>query len=297
LGVSHCHWYRGALEGISSQELRRLLKWRHYLSRNVLIHVVLPTLLQRTDISLDAKAIKSEGRLPLESFRRMLRGLQTWIRRLEPTHPRKTTWEDYAKANSYAPEELKAKSQFVSEFASHVRPKLLWDLGCNSGDFSKVALQAGAAYAVGFDCDDGALDAAFARAKEERLALQSVYMDAANPTPNQGWGERERPGLRQRSSADGMLALAFVHHLVIARNIPFDQLLDWIVDLAPTGIIEFVPKSDSTVQRLLRSRDDIYPMYNQAFFLAHLSRRCQIVKTTSLSPGGRLLAWFERRSS
>ena len=174
------------------------------------------------------------------------------------------------------------------------KPKLVWDLGCNTGEYSKIALEAGASYAVGFDCDDGALDLGFARAREQGLAFQSIYMDAANPAPNQGWKETERPGLRQRSSAEAILALAFVHHLAIARNIPFDQLLDWIVDLAPAGIIEFVPKSDPMVQRLLHSREDIFSTYDEGFFLAHLSRRCSIVKTVSLAPNGRRLAWFQR---
>lgn len=294
-GVSHSHWYRGAVEGISATELSRLLKWRHYFSRNVLTHVVMPALLQRTALSLDAEAIKSDGHLPQAAFGRMLRQLQTWIAALEPARSGRTTWADYAKANSYRPEEAKVKAQFVGDFVSRTKPKLLWDLGCNTGDYSKIALEAGVSYAVGFDCDEGSLDLGFARAREQRLAFQSIYMDAANPSPNQGWMETERPGLRQRASADGILALAFVHHLVIARNIPFDQLLDWIVDLAPAGIIEFVPKSEPMVQRLLRSRADMFPTYNESFFLSHLSRRCQIVTTVPLAPSGRLLAWFQRR--
>ncbi|MFO1305217.1 MAG: class I SAM-dependent methyltransferase [Burkholderiales bacterium] len=293
-GVSHVHWYRGAIEGIPARDLNRLLRWRHYFSRNMLTHVLIPTLLQRTTVSLDAAAIRSAGYFPPISFRRMLGRLQTWIAELEPAQSRRTTWTTYAQANSYHPQEATAKARFVRDFVIQTQPKLLWDLGCNTGDYSRIALEAGAGYAVGFDSDERALELGFAQARERRLAFQSVCMDAANPTPNQGWMEAERPGLRRRSSADAILALAFVHHLVIAGNIPFDQLLDWIVDLAPAGIIEFVPKSEPMVQRLLRSREDVFVSYDEAFFLAHLSRRCEIVKTVSLEPSGRLLAWFRR---
>lgn len=293
-GVRHNHWYRGSLEGITAGEFCRLLKWRHYLSWNVLTHVVMPSVFQRTTLSSEVEKIKTDGHFPLASFRHLLQNLQAWIGKLEPADLGKTVWGDYAKVNSYHPQEVEIKRQFVGEFISRTAPKLLWDLGCNTGDYSKVALEAGASYVVGFDFDQSALELGFARAREESLALQTLYLDAANPAPSQGWMEKERPSLRDRASADGILALALLHHLAIAKNIPFDQLLDWIVDLAPTGIIEFVPKSDPMVQRLLCTRQDIFSDYSQEFFLSHLSRRSEIVKTKSLEPSGRLLVWYRR---
>ena len=117
-GLSHSHWYRGALEGVTAEELRRLLKWRHYLSWNVLTHVVMPSVFQRTALPLEVEKIKSDGYLPLASFRRMLQKLQAWISKLDPADSRKTVWRDYAKVNSYYPEEVKIKRQFVGDFSS-----------------------------------------------------------------------------------------------------------------------------------------------------------------------------------
>jgi ribosomal protein L11 methylase PrmA len=293
-GISHNHWYRGALEGITANEFCRLLKWRHYLSWNVLTHVVMPSVFQRMTLSSEVEKATADCSFPLASFRRMLQNLQDWIHKLQPADLRETVWRDYAKANSYHPQEVEIKRRLVGEFISHTNPQLLWDLGCNTGDYAKVALEAGASYVVGLDFDHGALEIGFARAHEENLAFQTLYMDAANPAPSQGWMELERPSLRDRASADGILALAFLHHLTIAKNIPFSQLLDWIVDLAPTGIIEFIPKSDPMVQRLLRTREDIFSDYSREFFLSHLSRRSEIVKTQSLEPSGRLLVWYRR---
>jgi ribosomal protein L11 methylase PrmA len=156
-------------------------------------------------------------------------------------------------------------------------------------------LQAGAKYAVGFDYDQGALELAFARAHEQHLPFQSLFFDAANPAPNQGWNERERPGLQARASADAVLALAFIHHLAIARNIPLDQLVDWIINLAPAGIIEFVPKSDPMVQSLLCRREDIFSAYTEQTFLDYVERKATIVSTTTVSSSGRLLVWWQKR--
>jgi len=233
--------------------------------------------------------------LPLPSFQRLLKKLHSWISTLRPADTAKTVWQDYTKTQSYSSAEVESKKQFVAEFIKNQKPKSLWDLGCNTGDYCIAALEAGAEYAVGFDSDQGALESAFARSLETNLPFQALFFDAANPSPNQGWNEQERSGLRARASADAVLALAFVHHLAIARNIPLDQLLDWIIDLAPAGIIEFVPKSDPMVQSLLRHREDIFPDYSREAFLTQMERKASIVSTAVVSASGRLLAWYKRR--
>ena len=296
-GVPHNAWYRGTQEGISARDLSRFLKWRHFFNPNVVSHVVLQSYFQRmaqknSDFLGEEKL--NATTFSLVSFRRMLEKLDNWINQLEPADTEKTVWQDYAKSHSYSSEEAQLKKIFVKEFVGHVKPKMLWDMGCNIGEYSKTALEAGAEYAVGFDFDQGALEATFARARDENLSLQSLFMDAANPSPNQGWNEEERQGLGARSSVDAVLALAFVHHLSIARNIPLDQLLDWLLNLAPTGVIEFVPKEDPMVQELLRHREDIFPNYTEEFFLQHIETKATLVKTKVVSKSGRLLVWYAR---
>jgi len=63
-------------------------------------------------------------------------------------------------------------------------------------------------------------------------------------------------------AADAILALAFVHHLVIGCNIPLAEVVKWLVGLAPRGVIEFVPKSDPMVQQLFAFREDIFSDYD-----------------------------------
>jgi ribosomal protein L11 methylase PrmA len=298
-GIPHNAWYRGTQEGIKAQELSRLLKWRHRVSWPVLTHVLLQSFFQRSvennSVHLSKDKIPAAA-LPLPSFQRLLRKLHSWISTLRPADRAKTVWQDYTKTQSYSSAEVESKRQFVAEFIKNQKPKSLWDLGCNTGDYCIAGLEGGAEYAVGFDSDQGALESAFARSLEKNLPFQALFFDAANPSPNQGWNERERSGLRARSSADAVLALAFVHHLAIARNIPLDQLLDWIIDLAPCGIIEFVPKSDPMVQSLLRHREDIFPDYRQEAFLTQMERKASIVHTAVVSASGRLLVSYKRRN-
>jgi ribosomal protein L11 methylase PrmA len=298
LGVSHNAWYRGTQEGISAHDLCRLLKCRHIFSWNVLVHVLIQSFLQKTGSSNNIELKKKQlPALPFASYQRMLQKLHHWISKLEPADSDKTTWRHYATNNSYSAGQAELKKRLVIEFASHVKPKLLWDLGCNTGEYSEAALNAGAEYVVGFDSDQGALEAAFVRAQEKNLAFLPLFMEMANPTPNQGWRERERDGLKARASTDGILGLALVHHLAITSNIPLEQIVDWIIDLAPAGVIEFVPKGDPMVQTLLRLREDIFPDYTESCFLTHLNRRAKIIKTEALSRHGRLLVWYERQAA
>jgi hypothetical protein len=119
-------------------------------------------------------------------------------------------------------------------------------------------------------------------------------MDAADPSPARGWRSAERRSLADRASFDGLMALAFEHHLAIGRNVPLDQVVDWITGLAPRGVIEFVQKDDPTVQRMLALREDIFREYTAEAFTGLLARRARIVKQQTISAAGRVLFWYQR---
>jgi ribosomal protein L11 methylase PrmA len=296
IGVPHNSWYRGALEGIRAQELCPLLRWSHKFSWNVLTHVVMQARLQgRATNQLRAEYRIRKRKLSPLALRQILRGLRKWIAKLEPADTAKTVWADYAGCNSYESEGMQAKHDFVADFSRSLQPDVLWDIGCNTGDYSKAALESGATFVVGFDSDQDALNLAFERAIKENLNFLPLYMDAANQSPSQGWAQSERSGLMQRASADGILALAVVHHLSIGRNVPLQSVVDWLVEMAPEGIIEFVQKSDPMVQSMLRLRDDIFSDYSEDSFVRFLKRKADIVRVATVSSANRRLFWFRRR--
>jgi ribosomal protein L11 methylase PrmA len=296
LGVHHNAWYRGALEGITTTDLNRMLPLRKKMSWNVFTQVVLQAHFQNASLEKSARAAVSNTRgLPRPAFESLLVSLRDWIRTLEPLGAPETVWGDYAEKNSYSDRAAAQKRTFIESFAAAVRPRLIWDIGCNTGEYSEAALMGGAEYVVGFDADQTALDKAFARARDRRLAFLPLYLDAANPAPSQGWGEGERKGLSARADADALLALALVHHLAIGRNVPLAGVVDWLVSLAPEGIIEFVPKSDPMVKELLRLRDDIFPDYDFEHFEASVEERADIVRVESVADSDRQLVWYRRR--
>lgn len=298
VGIPHNAWFRGALEGISSVDLARLIPFRRKFSWNVFSQVLMQARLDRTAIDRPDETVsraKTAKMFSKAAYHGFLLQLRNWIDRLEPADTGKTVWGDYAASNTYSDAEAEAKKRFVTQFAAETKPATLVDLGCNTGDYTLAALDGGAGYVIGFDFDQRAIDLAFSRSRELQLAFLPLWFDAANPSPSQGWRERERKGFGDRTKVDAVIALAFEHHLAIAHNVPLDQLLDWIIGLAPIGVIEFVPKDDPTIRKMLALREDIFDDYSEQAFRSLLEQRADVVRTERVSESGRVLFQYARK--
>jgi len=295
IGIPHNAWYRGSPEGIPSASLASMLGFRSRMKLQVMTNVILPAWFERrSSSSSEVSKSVSKKRLPLSGFQNMLVGLRNFIAKLKPPS-QVTTWQEYAENNSYATDEAQAKTRFIHDFCSAVRPEIIWDMGCNTGEYSKAALEGGAKMAVGFEYDAGALERAYSRASQEQLNFLPLHLDAANPTPSQGWNQEERVGFAERRNADAVMALALVHHLAIGRNIPLPSVVDWLVGHAPQGVIEFIPKGDPMVQELLSLREDIFENYTDEIFDESIARYARVVREETVTNTGRRLVWFERR--
>lgn len=295
-GIPFNAWFRGAYEGIPSGELSRLLPTRRKLDWRVLMHVILPARFQNKAQSVRARQVETIERrtLPRASFAQMIASMRKWIAGLTPAKPVTATWADYETANEYDTEAADAKRAFTKRFASVLKPRVLWDIGCNTGAYATAALESGAQLVIGFDFAPDVVEAAFVRAKRDNLAFLPLVMDGANPSPAQGWRGRERKSLEERGGADAVIAFAFVHHLAIGRNIPLDEIVAWLVALAPTGAIEFVAKDDPMIVAMLRLREDIFDGYHKEAFLGSMRRVAEIREIVEVIPDRRWIVWYSR---
>lgn len=298
LGIPHNTWFRGSVEGIPATALSAMLPWHSRLRPKVLTHVVLPAKFEQgggtvLGNKVVSRAMGSVG-FSRRSFARMLESLRRWISGLRPTGVDDTVWSSYVNDHNYTDREVIVKRAFVADFAAATKPSQIWDMGCNTGDYSKVALESGASYAIGFESDVGVLEKAFNRAVSENLNLLPLFLDAANPSPAQGWSQCERFGLQERRSAEGLLALAVLHHLCVGRNVPLPDAVSWLIGHAPCGVIEFVPKRDLMVQELLRLREDVFDFYTEEIFDRAVADHARIVKSEVITESGRKLVWYDR---
>lgn len=232
LKVPYQTYYRGNLFGIPTEIIKQLLpKWR-WFSWRVLTHVILQSTFQYQQPTTVAKTL-NQFKLPKSALINILTGLRKWITSLEWNPARISPWRNYVNNNCYQEKEYQIKKEFVAEFVADVKPKMLWDLGCNTGEFALHALKHGAHYAVGFDNDLDALEMAWQQTQLQNQAFLPLFMDLMNPTPNQGWQQQERKGLFERRNADALLMLALSHHMVIGNNLSWPQFFDWLLPLAP----------------------------------------------------------------
>ena len=116
-----------------------------------------------------------------------------------------------------------------------------------------------------------------------------LLLDLTNPSPGIGWGHEERMSLMERGPADVVMALALLHHLAISNNVPFDRIASFLSRICHWLIIEFVPKSDLQVQRLLSTREDIFDDYRQQAFEDAFGRHFSIRKSIQIQGSERVL--------
>jgi hypothetical protein len=111
-----------------------------------------------------------------------------------------------------------------------------------------------------------------------------LVVDLADPSPGLGWRGAERPPLADRGRPDLVLALALLHHLTLARNVPLAEVVQWLLDLGGELVVEFVHRDDPMIALLLRNKTDTYADYDRAAFEGLLRVRAQIVRQTTV-PG------------
>lgn len=298
-GIAHNNWYRGNLEGISSEEICKILSFFQKINPTIFLNLVLPTYFERKNRSKkidDLKLLQNKkGKFNKNSYLWMLKNLKSFILKLKRPEE-KSFWKNYDNDNTYDQNQTEIKKKIVEEFIKKHNPEILCDLGCNTGEFSEISLNTGAKSVIGFDYDQGALVKSLNRSKEKKLNFLPLYLDAANPSSNIGWNQSERFGFLERCKFDALIALAFEHHLAIAKNIPLIELIDWFLDIAPKGLIEFVPKEDDTIKIMLNFRKDIFIDYTEDNFKEILSKKAKIIKINEIENSKRKIYEYEKIS-
>ncbi len=293
-GIKFNNWFKGNLEGIDTDDLDKLLGIFDKFSYNIFIHIYLLNKLdQKFKSNKSLKPIEKKKFIPKKNLILIIKQLKKFISNLRDFKS-VSTWDNYSKNNSYTEIEESKKKQVVEEFVKKNSFNLIADLGCNDGEYSELSLKNGCKNLIGFDFDINTIDKAYERSLTKNLNFLPLYFDASNPSGNIGWNEKERKSFKNRANFDAILALAFEHHLAIAKNIPLNQVIEWMVSLAPTGLIEFVPKNDLTVIKMLELKGDIFPDYTIQNFENELNIKTKILSKSQVSESGRVIYEYKR---
>lgn len=218
----------------------------------------------------------------------LLDHLEGAIQRLQ-WKPEGTEWGDYYDETNYSRTAFERKQEIVAALLDRLAPSGVWDLGANTGVFSRVASGLGIP-TIAWDIDPAAVEKNYLDSVQRRDEnLLPLRMDLTNPSPAIGWANAERRSWIERGPVDTALALALIHHLAIANNVPLPRIADLFARICKSLIVEFVPKSDSQVQRMLSSREDIFTDYAQEGFEAAFRRRFTIEERVDVRDSQRVV--------
>jgi len=281
------------IDGIPLDLTSRMLPFRSRLAPSLLIHIHLHASGQKR---YAGEKLDTTQRFNKTSLLGLIDSLETGIKQLKWS-VNKTGWSNYYQdEQSYTAEGLAHKQQLVSEFISQVKPGIVWDLGANTGLFSRLASESGA-FTLAFDFDPAVVDRNYQEVvSRKETHLLPLLQDLTNPSPAIGWQNRERDSLKDRANADLVMALALIHHLIIGNNVPLESLVGFFQTLSKWLIIEFVPKSDPQVRRLLVAREDIFESYTQDEFERRFQEQFIIHRSEPIRDSSRRLYFMEIRS-
>jgi hypothetical protein len=285
---------RTYIDGVPLDLASALLPFRTRLTFSLLSHIHLHA---RSQKHFAERTVDTRRRsLSLRSFQALIDNLQSAVKKLK-WRPQGELWRDYYEESSYTSDALEAKKRLVAKYLDQMQPKVVWDLGANVGLFSRVASDSGTLI-ISFDVDPECVELNYlesVRGDEENIL--PLWLDLTNPSPGIGWQHKERMSLIERGPADTILALALIHHLAISNNLPFGRIAEFLARAGKSLVIEFVPKRDQQVQKLLASREDIFTEYTQHDFEAALGQHFEIVDSADLPHSNRTLYLMRRREA
>ncbi len=282
------------IDGIPLDLASKLLPRRTWYKMSLLLHIHLHAKSQKHFAKKTNEKDFIRKKFTPHSFLALIDNLESSIKKLE-WKPGDTEWKNYYEGDSYELGSFKHKQKTVSGFLDEIQPRTVWDLGTNTGIFSRIAKNK-RALTVSFDVDPACVEINYRLTlKNKEINILPLLIDLTNPSPGIGWENNERNSFIKRGPVDTILALALIHHLAISNNLPFDKIAKFLRKICNSLIIEFIPKSDIKVKRLLSMREDIFSEYTQRNFEEKFDKYFKIKASAKIKNSERILYLMIRK--
>ncbi len=280
------------IDGIDLGLASKLLPISSKLNFPLLAHIHLHAKSQKHHAN---KQINNKRKLSKHALLALINSLESAINKLKRPQTN-TEWDKYYGFTNYSEDAFKYKKEFVEGFLKEIKPTSVWDMGGNTGVFSRLASNNNIP-TICFDIDLMAVEKNYLDIKKNKeINILPLFLDLTNPSPDIGWANKERNSWKNRGPADVLMALALIHHLAISNNIPFNKIAQYFNCLSKNLIIEFIPKEDSNVKKLLSTRKDIFSQYNQENFEKSFSQYFKIKKRKKIPKSKRIIYLMTKKS-
>jgi hypothetical protein len=278
------------IDGIPLDLASSLLPLKSYFKLGIFLNIYLHS---RSQNYFSNKSVKiKKYKVNKNSLLGIIDSLESSVKKMK-WKPRGTEWADYYSFTNYSEESLKCKNKIVKDLLEKSAKKILWDLGSNDGKFSRIASNMNI-LTISSDFDPAAVEKNYLLLKKNNdKYLLPLVIDLMNPSPSLGWQNKERNSFIERGPAETVLALALVHHLAISNNLPFSKIAYFFSKICKLLIIEFIPKNDSQVKKLLDTREDIFLNYNQRCFEKEFAEFFKIKESIKIINSERVIYLME----
>ena len=249
--------FRLYLDGVPAERASNMLGWRRFASRHWISMLRSGRDAPATGLPAGRVHVARPSRSNLYALCDwMLEGLR------RPPRPR-SAWIDYSQDRvHYTDRASEQKHATVGAWIEALRPDSVLDLGCNTGEFTALALKF-ARHVVAIDSDRQCVGEVYKRYRQQTV-VSPVLADLTDLAAARGWAGVEHQGLVSRLAGrcDLVLALGLIHHFLTTHSIPLDRVVDLLAQLqAAHVIVELIPSNDSRVLQLCqqRSRAALFP--------------------------------------
>ncbi len=281
------------IDGVPLDLASSLLPYRTRFSASLLLHIHVHAKSQRRYSDTPIERARFKQKMSRISLLALIDSLESAVGKLR-WKAGGTEWADYYSDDSYTESGLGHKHRLVSDYLRAAAPETVWDMGANTGFHSRLACEVGARV-VAFDIDPACVEMNYLQAvKSGETRILPLLLDLTNPSPGIGWDNGERLSVTERGPADLAMGLALVHHLAISNNVPLRRIAEYFSKICRSLIIEFVPKSDHKVQKLLATREDVFPNYTREGFESAFAEFFDTEKSDAITDSDRVLYLMKR---
>jgi SAM-dependent methyltransferase len=305
LGVPYHAMLRGSIDGLSASDVTGMFsglrRFRKGVLRNVTLHSVLErrvtTASETMKSDLEASGYSTDlAKVVTRNLLKLVRGLEV-AKRGSASDTDHSVWSDYRDTCSYSDDDAKAKQAFVRGALPEGDHRVVLDLGANDGEYSLLAGEV-AEQVVAGDGDEKVVDLLYRRLRSQgNETILPLVMNLVDPSGGIGWRNRERAPFVERVQPDVTMALALVHHLAIAANVPLPEVVAWLASFGGRVVVEFPHTDDVQVKRLLANKPaGLFDDYRRDRFEQLLVEQFLVHRQETLPGGTRTIYLVEPKA-
>lgn len=303
-GIEPAWYFLTHRDGVPPEMARPMLKGIRAWLQPTLEVVTLPTLLSgksRAASRRGSQAKPASAALSHYLLSRIFGRLRKHLRSVKPEgRSARTAWGAYEEERThYSADDLQAKRGFVKRALDDQRIHDVLDLGCNAGEFSKLAASMGKRVAAA-DFDHGALTRLYRQVREGVERVHPFVLNVARPTPAVGWMNAEIPSFLDRAKGqfDCVMALGLLHHLIVSEGLSLYQLRDFFLKIGPRDVIlEWICPDDVRFLQIAARIEGGRLGCSERDFESVFGSDFDLVAKESLSGGTRIMYHWKRQEN